>query len=212
MVFLPSRKAAQAASRSPFTLDAVTDARDFLRQALDPIRLAVLGRAVEGSVDAENLAGRLEVPVRKVRRAIGRLRAAGLLTEELALDREAVRRLAGELPRAAVPGAEVGAAGTWTDDEVVVLGRFFRGNRLVSIPAARGKRLVVLDRLAQEFEPGLRYEEADVNFVLQMWHPDYAALRRYLVDESFLTRADGVYWRTGGRFDTSEAETGDAGR
>jgi hypothetical protein len=24
-------------------------------------------------------------------------------------------------------------------------------------------------------------------------------LRRYLVDEGFLTRADGVYWRTGGR-------------
>lgn len=35
--------------------------------------------------------------------------------------------------------------------------------------------------------------------MLQMYHPDHAALRRYLVDEGFMTRADGVYWRTGGR-------------
>jgi hypothetical protein len=35
--------------------------------------------------------------------------------------------------------------------------------------------------------------------MLQMYHPDHAALRRHLVDEGFLTRADGVYWRTGGR-------------
>jgi len=29
-------------------------------------------------------------------------------------------------------------------------------------------------------------------------HPDHAALRRYLVDEGFLERAGGIYWRTGG--------------
>ena len=30
---------------------------------------------------------------------------------------------------------------------------------------------------------------------------DYAALRRYLVDEGFLARAEGSYWRTGGSVD-----------
>jgi hypothetical protein len=54
-------------------------------------------------------------------------------------------------------------------------------------------------RLAGEFEPGLRYDEREVSFRLQMFHEDYAALRRYLVDEGLLTRADGVYWRSGGR-------------
>ena len=29
----------------------------------------------------------------------------------------------------------------------------------------------------------------------------YAALRRYLVDEGFLERRDGFYWRVGGTFD-----------
>ena len=45
----------------------------------------------------------------------------------------------------------------------------------------------------------MRYPEREVNFTLQLWYPDYAALRRYLVDAGFLARADGVYWRIGGR-------------
>ena len=33
------------------------------------------------------------------------------------------------------------------------------------------------------------------------FHPDYAALRRYLVENGFMTREDSVYWRSGGTFD-----------
>ncbi len=69
----------------------------------------------------------------------------------------------------------------------------------MSIPTARGKRLVVLTHLAQEFEPGRRYSESMVNVVLGRWHPDTASLRRYLVDEGLLDReAAGEYWRSGG--------------
>jgi hypothetical protein len=32
-------------------------------------------------------------------------------------------------------------------------------------------------------------------------HPDFAALRRHLVDEAFMDRAGGVYWRAGGTVD-----------
>ena len=32
-------------------------------------------------------------------------------------------------------------------------------------------------------------------------HPDYAALRRYLVDDQFLAREEGEYWRVGGSVD-----------
>jgi hypothetical protein len=73
--------------------------------------------------------------------------------------------------------------------------------RLRVIPAKQAKLLVVLDHLAQEFEPGKRYTEAEVNEVLNRFHPDHAALRRYLVENLFLTREDGVYWRSGGSFD-----------
>ena len=82
--------------------------------------------------------------------------------------------------------------------EVDVLGRFLKDGRLTVIPAKAAKRRLVLDHLAQMFEPGRRYPEAEVNALLQRVHPDTAALRRYLVDEGFMARADGVYWRIGG--------------
>ena len=75
---------------------------------------------------------------------------------------------------------------------------YFRGERLVVVPRRRSARLAVLDLLANQFEPGRRYPEATVNAVLSRFHPDFCALRRYLVDEGFMVRRDGVYWRAGG--------------
>ena len=76
-----------------------------------------------------------------------------------------------------------------------------RDGRLTSIPAQYTKRRVVLEHLVRVFEPGVRYPEREVNALLAVWHPDVAALRRYLVDEGLLSRAAGVYWRTGGYVD-----------
>ena len=73
--------------------------------------------------------------------------------------------------------------------------------RLRTIPAKHSKLLVVLDHLAQEFEPGRTYTEAEVNEKLQRFHPDFAALRRYLVENDFMTREDIMYWRSGGTFE-----------
>jgi len=73
--------------------------------------------------------------------------------------------------------------------------------RLHTIPTKHAKLLVVLDFLAQSFEPGLRYPEAQVNEILTEFHPDYAALRSYLVENGFLDRSDNVYWRSGGSVD-----------
>jgi hypothetical protein len=83
-----------------------------------------------------------------------------------------------------------------------ILRSFFDADgRLLTVPAKRGKRLVVLDHLAQRFEPGERYPETEVNNRLREVHDDVAALRRYLVDEGFLSREVGIYWRSGGSVD-----------
>ncbi|MFC5179182.1 DUF2087 domain-containing protein [Nocardioides taihuensis] len=83
-----------------------------------------------------------------------------------------------------------------------VLSNFMSADgRLHTIPTKHAKLLVVLDRLSQEFEPGRTYAEAEVNETLLRFHPDYAALRRYLVENQFLTREEGRYWRSGGTFE-----------
>ncbi len=85
-----------------------------------------------------------------------------------------------------------------------VVGRFIKDGRLVTMPTKLGKLRLVLDHIARDFEPGRRYAEPEVNEVLQSYHDDHAALRRYLVDEGFLTREGGVYWRSGGSVEVQE--------
>lgn len=77
---------------------------------------------------------------------------------------------------------------------------------LTQIPMQRAKRLVVLDLLSQRFHPGQLYSEARVNLMLGQFNADWAALRRYLVDEEFLDRRDGYYWRAGGTFDVGNSD------
>ena len=84
-----------------------------------------------------------------------------------------------------------------TPDEVV-LRNFVRDGRIVTMPAKRSRRLVLLDYVAQRFDVGVRYTESEVNRTLRDVHDDYAALRRYLVDEGFMSREHSVYWRSGG--------------
>jgi hypothetical protein len=88
-----------------------------------------------------------------------------------------------------------------SDPERVARNFFAEDGTLHTIPSKRSKLLVVLDRLAQEFVPGQTYPESEVNEVLNRFHPDHAALRRYLVENDFLTREDGWYWRSGGTFE-----------
>lgn len=72
---------------------------------------------------------------------------------------------------------------------------------LRQIPAKHSKRLIVLDLLAQQFTPGERYTEVEVNTILRAYHDDVAALRRYLIENGFMDREAGWYWRIGGSLD-----------
>lgn len=166
--------------------------------ALDPVRLTILGAAASGTLELDEVERTHGIDRRTVLKAYGSLKAAGLINDDDRLVTGVLKEIGAALPGDPVADPTI-VEGEWSQDEREVLARFFSGTRLDSIPTQRSKRLVVLERLAQEFEPGLRYREQEVNFTLQLFHADYAALRRYLVDEGYLTRAEGVYWRTGGR-------------
>jgi hypothetical protein len=76
---------------------------------------------------------------------------------------------------------------------------FIRDGRITAVPAKRTRRRLLLDQVAQAFEPGRKYPEAAVDEVLKAIFDDHCALRRYLVDEAFMSRDPaGVYWRAGG--------------
>jgi hypothetical protein len=166
----------------------------------DDQRLRVAAAVVLAPAVARDVAATANVPLRKTLEALSRLEAAGLAR------RDHVGRwcfVADELhaaARAVRPAREPDDLSD-SDARSAVLRAFFADDRLKQIPAMRTKRLVVLDRLAGEFEPGRRYTEAEVNATLRRRHDDVAALRRYLVDEGFLSRDRSIYWRTGGTVD-----------
>jgi hypothetical protein len=186
--------------------DVPVTAEDVLRALADPERLAVAGALALGPRGVDELAAACSMPVAKVRRHLARLTSAGLATVDA--DRR-IYRLAVEALRAAArehapprdPGMALGAV---DDAEETVLRQWFVGGRLKEIPAKRSKRLVVLTRLALEFDVGVRYPEREVTAILQRFHPDHASLRRYLVDEELLSRDHGEYWRTGGPVDLGD--------
>lgn len=176
---------------------------EVLRALADPERLAIAGALARTAADARTLAAATGLPVARVRRHLTRLGAAGVVGVDAdratyRLDRESLRRAARQVGPSREPGVALGAI---DEDEETVLRSYFRGGRLREIPARRAKRLVVLTRLAIEFDIGIHYSEAQVNETLHRFHPDHAALRRYLVDEGLLDREGGEYWRSGGPVD-----------
>lgn len=74
-----------------------------------------------------------------------------------------------------------------------VVGRFFDGPRLRSIPTKRKVRVSILLELLRRFEAGRTYTELEVNDLLRAAHDDVATLRRELVDYGYLEREAGVY-------------------
>lgn len=177
------------------------DPTDVLKLLVAPDRLAVAGALAAGDRTADELAAAADVDTRTALETVAQLRRLGLARKDgdrYVLARPAWRELARSIATVTPePHPRIGYG--MTEDEREVLGRFFAGTRLTEIPSTYSKRLVVLERLALEFEPGRHYPETEVNEVLGRFHHDVATLRRALVDEGLLDRASGTYWRAGGR-------------
>jgi hypothetical protein len=187
----PSRDPAESVGATP---------EQILRALADPERLAIAGALARGAATAAQLAEGLGLPPTRVRRHLTRLAAAGIASVDR--DRrthrfhpESLRRAAQEVGPPRESGLALGAV---YEEEQAVLRSYFRAGRLTEIPAKHSKRLIVLTRLALEFDIGVRYSEKQVNETLERFHDDYATLRRYLVDEELLSREKGEYWRSGG--------------
>jgi hypothetical protein len=166
----------------------------------EPARMTVFAAIVLGAASPAEVATRTGLTARTVSSALRRLTDGGLVTStdgRLTAQVEAFKAAARGSPRA--EGEALGA----DRGRAAVLRSFIVDGRLVSIPAAHGKRRVVLEHIVAAFEPGVRYPEREINAVLRAWHPDFAALRRYLVDEELMARDRNVYWRIGGPVDVS---------
>ena len=79
-----------------------------------------------------------------------------------------------------------------TGDEAAAIEKAFMktDGSLSRIPPKEKQKLVILRRLAELFERGREYSDAEVRSMLGAVHEDHALLRRYLVDYRFIERDD----------------------
>lgn len=178
-----------------------------LKALSDASRLRIVGLLADGrSMSVEQLAAALELTPGTVVHHLKRLRDADLVESRarppymdysLKLGRldaigAALHKIARE--QSGEPATDAARPDWATAADARVLRAFFEGERLVSIPVQRSKRLVVLRHLAETtFERKHKYPEKEVNQRLAVRNPDAASLRRYLVDEGFMSRKQSVY-------------------
>jgi hypothetical protein len=179
------------------------EAGELIGLLADDDRRKVVAAMILGASTTRDIASKSGLDLRRTVRSLTRLVNGGLVEEGRGDEHWLLERAFALAARAeAATRPTVVEHADAPPDEAKVLRAFVRDGRLTSIPSAWGKRRVVLEWLAQRFEPGRRYSEAMVNLSLGQVHPDTAALRRYLVDDGFLTRDHGEYWRTGGRVES----------
>ncbi len=177
-----------------------SDALTLLAALADEARMRVFAAVLLHGGTTTTVAEACDLRERDVLRLLSRLDAVGLVSRS-GEGWTAHPEVLGKAVAAAAPARTPVDHGASDPDVASVLRVFLPEGRLVRVPAARGKRLVVLDHIAMVFEPGVVYAEKDVNALLKAFYPDSAALRRYLVDEGFLARESGRYWRSGGSVD-----------
>lgn len=178
----------------------VADPMSLLAALADEPRLRLFACVLLENRTTAAAAAAAGVREKEALRMLTRLEAVGLVTRN-GHHWQARPHVLREVVAAATPAQPPVDHGADDPETAAVLRTFLPQGRLEQIPVTRSKRLVVLDHICRVFEPGVRYSEREVSVLLEAFHSDYAALRRYLVDEGFLARESGTYWRSGGTVD-----------
>ncbi len=164
----------------------------------EPERRRIVAAMILGAIELEDIVTTAGLDTRRTFDAMQRLADSGLVEPGVDGTWILIEGAFKQAARAAAPPSDSSDHGDEPEDRRRVLDVAIRDGKLVQWPSKRTKRLVVLDHLAQRFEPGERYPERQVNALLRPVDDDTSTMRRYLVDEGFLDRADGEYWRSGG--------------
>lgn len=192
-------------------LDPAAGFVDFFRALADGERLRVAASLVPAPLTITGVAEATGLPVSAVAVHLARLMAAGFVAVEgegsaarHRWDEGRVRALAVQLgsPR-------LRALAGQTDERSKVLAAFLRDGRLTALPAAESRRRILLEYIADQFDPGRTYTEREVNALIAPLYDDYTTIRRALVDARLFYRSDGIYRRAAAT-DAAGQGTGDS--
>lgn len=166
-------------------------------------RLAILGVAAKKPVGLPELAARTGLHLSKMNKQVNQLIATGLLQAyqddgetRIKLNVAYILTLARQLGEAdAPPKVELPALDALDEkNRNLARGYIKATGALEYIPDKPERCRAVVQYVAHAFEANLRYTEKQVNDILIEYHPDYATLRRCLIDFNFMQRELDGSW------------------
>jgi predicted transcriptional regulator len=175
----------------------------FFKALGDEKRLKIVGLLAQKSLCVEELAAILDLSAATVSHHLRKLVEAGLIAASAegyynvySLRADALREMSRRLLSAETLQDTARALDLGSYDRKV-LRDYLEDGRLKSIPAQHKKRKVILRYILQEFEPGRRYAETEVNEIISRFHEDYATIRREFIERRMMDRegGGGDYWR-----------------
>lgn len=68
--------------------------------------------------------------------------------------------------------------------------------KLKSLPSKEKKKIVVLQKITEQFDTSKKYSEKEINSIIEAVYHDYATIRRYLIEYGFMKRTIDCkeYW------------------
>ncbi|MCC6603281.1 MAG: DUF2087 domain-containing protein [Anaerolineae bacterium] len=162
----------------------------FLQAAGQRERLHILGILAEQATAVPDLARRLGVKETAVVKHINRLKQANLVTETAPYTYQLNQSGLEQLNHTVFHRGDSGHQETLRQR---VLRHYTDGSRLKQLPENSAELREIAGWLADLFETGVEYPEKEVNARVEQAHPDFAELRRLMVDFGFMTRSWGVY-------------------
>lgn len=186
---------------------------DFFKAVGDENRLKIIGLVSSSPYRVSELAEKLELSEPTVSHHLSKLREVGLVnlkaegnSRYYSLHTGTLARMHAYMDKLQTLDTKdiVGEADdeAWLDEldfeewEIKILKNYTRHQKITQIPVKLKKLQVILRWIATSFEADKLYTEAEVNEIIKRFHPDYATLRRDLVEFKYMQRERGGahYW------------------
>jgi len=185
-----------------------------MRAIADESRLAMLRIMAQQAKTVTEMAQELDLPEAVIAQYVTQLHANGFLRLQMignqrlySFQSQPIKTLQAYIGKLGEPltqsekpvsdNAWIEALDCSPDDKKILVAYTFNG-KLTDFPVKDKQWSVILRWLASKFEVGVRYTEKQVNAIITEINPDYATLRRTLVEFGFMSRerGGGEYWLT----------------
>lgn len=164
-------------------------------------RLKIIGHLANGERSVGELAELLDLKEPTISHHLSELKGLGLVNARAEgtsriyqLNAKALEAISKDIFARPNLAALVKPADLSEEDRI--LKTWVKDGRIIDIPAQEKKKQILVRWVARQIDPARRWTEREFSDWLSQFNEDYAFLRRYLVDNGYMARDKGIYWRT----------------